>query len=85
MCKSKGAYYILLPEHQFPMPKSALSNIYSGSVILFTTLRLRLAEVGQEGVTSDVIVFLGTEQHIVTRQARQTRKPHMKSTSIHGE
>ena len=44
-------------------PKSALSSIYIVSAILFITLRLRLTEVGQEGVTSDVIVFLGTEQH----------------------
>ena len=51
-------------------PKSALSNIYIVLAILFITLRLRLAEVGQEGVTSDVIVFLGTEQRIVARRAR---------------
>ena len=65
-------------------PKSTLSNIYIVSAILFITLRLMLAKVSQEGVMSDVIVFLGTEQRIVARQARRTRRPRKKSTSIHG-
>ena len=66
-------------------PTSALSNIYIVLAILFITLRLRLAEVVQEGVTSDIIVFLGTEQRIVARQVRRTLRPHKKSTSIHGK
>ena len=59
--KGPSAYYSRITNSL--CPKSALSNIYIVLEICFITLHLRLAEVGQEGVTSDIIVFLGTEQH----------------------
>ena len=77
-CKSEGASYILLLEHQVPMPKSALCNFIIALAILLLPL-YNVNEVGHDGVAY-VTVFLDIWKPKHSERSHKLGKTYLKVT-----